>query len=94
MAIDKKTQDLQDQEQADAIIDKIDREVENNDIGHEAVNGVKYARNFNTNLLENSIFAHDDKFLEDNVTNVDDSSSTFDEENYVLGNEEYYKDAK
>ena len=94
MANEKTLQDLQDEAESQKILDNIDQEVKNQDVGHTAYNKVKYARNFNTSLLENSLFAHDDELLDHDITQVDDTISTFDEANYTLGSEEYYEDNK
>lgn len=89
---DTKLQDMKDQQEADRILKKIDQESKNADVGHKAYNRVKYARNFNTSLLENSVFDHEDELLDDDIQIVDDSHSTFDEANYTLGYGEYYED--
>jgi len=90
--VDKILQDIKDQAEADRLLEKIEQEVKSADVGHKAYNRVKYAKNFNTSLLENSVFSHDDELLDDSMESVDDSHSTFDEANYKIGFEEYCED--
>jgi|TARA_A100001515_G_C4585734_1_gene214427 hypothetical protein len=72
----------------DKILNQIDQEVENSNVGHEAYNKTKNMRKFSQGNIENIVLAdpHGD---EDHTPHEEwDAHSTFDEENYSIGYDE------
>tara|TARA_B100000965_G_scaffold385875_1_gene387545 strand:+ start:693 stop:926 length:234 start_codon:yes stop_codon:yes gene_type:complete len=72
----------------DKILEQIDQETENSEVGHEAFNRTKNMKKFSQGSIENIVFVDPHGDEEVSTPKDWDAHSTFDEENYGLGYDE------